>query len=196
MKLIYILLASFIIFFNSCKSQVNDVIANGNNTFDSIKSEYLQEDFIIGLILMDQTSKYHFDNILSSKEIFISITKSYFEFAKLDSFNRMHTLLQLSSKVNSPILKQKFYSFVDNYKIVTSLIFSRIDDDDEKALMDIGNRIMQIKDAGKIYRIYLTPKQNIASLTSYTGIALNIHLAYYLSTLDTEERKRVIKQLL
>jgi hypothetical protein len=196
MRLNHKLIACFLIFFSACKSQVRNDFKKDDSAFENIKSEYLQSDLIIGLLVLQQTSNYKIDSIFPDKETFISITKSYFEYDKLDSTKKATALRQLSYKYNSSIMKQDLFSFIDNYKVVTNLIFSNMDDDDEIALENFGNRIMNIKRASEIYRLYVLPKQTIASLTSYTGIALNIHLAYYLSSLDTKERIMVIKQLL
>lgn len=196
MKLNHIFITCFIIFFTACNAQVKSDFKSNSNVIEDLKSEYLQSDLIIGLCTLKYTSNYKRDSILSDKETFISITKLYFEYADLDSIKKEIFIRQLFENNNSSTMKEKLFLFIENYKIVTNLIFANIDDDNENAQKEFETKASLFNGTSKIYRLYVLKNQDLASLTSYSGIALNIHLAYYLTCIDAKERAKVIKQLL
>ena len=87
-------------------------------------------------------------------------------------------------------------SYVDCYRTVNDIIFGKIDSDDKSDEMKIlEDKIAKVPGIQKIYRSYVPPGNDLSSLPS-SGIALNIQMAYYLSTLDIYKRNEILKSLL
>ncbi len=86
--------------------------------------------------------------------------------------------------------------YIDCYKIVNDIIFGKIDSDDKADEMKIlEDKFLRIPEVQKIYRSYIPPGNTLASLSS-SGVALDVQIAYYLSTLDIYKRNEVLKALL
>jgi hypothetical protein len=87
-------------------------------------------------------------------------------------------------------------SYIECYRIVNDVIFGKIDSDDKSAEMKLlEDKIIGVKEIFKIYRLYVPEGNYLGSLSS-SGVALYVHLAYYLYTLDIYKRNEILKSLL
>jgi len=196
MRLNHIFTICCIIFSIACHAQIKNDFYGSSNLSREFETSYLQNDLVIGLYTFKYTSNQKKDSILSDKETFISITKLYFEFSDLDSAKKENKISDLFENQSSSTMREKLCLFIENYKIITNLIFANIDDDNIIALKEFDHKVSLFKGTRNIYKLYVLKNQNLASLTSYTGIAFNIHLAFYLTNLDSKIRAKIIKQLL
>lgn len=91
---------------------------------------------------------------------------------------------------------QRIRGYIDCYRMVNDIIFGKIDSDDKSAEMKIlEDKIIKVPEVLRIYRFYVPPGNDLSSLPS-SGVALDIQIAYYLSTLDIYKRNEILKSLL
>lgn len=60
----------------------------------------------------------------------------------------------------------------------------------------LESKILGNPDLTIIYRLYIKPGQDMSYLHEISGMALNIQIAYYLSTKTVVERNQIVKDLL
>jgi hypothetical protein len=112
--------------------------------------------------------------------------------SSIDQILAMHPNLDFRS--DKAMFRIKRY--IDCYKIVDDLIFGKIDSDDKSDEMKIlEDKILKVPAMLAIYRLYVPEGSYLGSLPS-SGVALNVHMAYYLSTLDLYKRAEILKSLL
>lgn len=88
-------------------------------------------------------------------------------------------------------------AFIMSYEVVDNIIFAKMDSDDkDDEMRDFENKLASLPEVLSIYRKYVSSGRNMASLSPVEGIALDIHLAYYLKNIDVSKRNLVIKRLL
>ena len=98
---------------------------------------------------------------------------------------------------NSSEAKRNIRNFVDNYNIVSNLIFGGIDSEDNVAEMKVlEEKIKKLPALFKIYNSYMEGRPDLSSLSSAEGNALYIELGFYLSNQDIKMRNDILKQLL
>ncbi|MDP4150083.1 MAG: hypothetical protein Q8927_07790 [Bacteroidota bacterium] len=88
-------------------------------------------------------------------------------------------------------------NFIDNYTIVSDVIFGKIGSDDEVGEMKaIEAKIRKVPEIDRIYNEYMAGRPDLSSLSSGEGSGMILQLGFYLSTLDLNKRNEILRQLL
>jgi hypothetical protein len=91
----------------------------------------------------------------------------------------------------------KISLFIENYNLVTNVIFAEVSSDENVVAMDkVKGKIFMIPALKKIYQSYLEGRPDMSSLSSNEGDALYIQIAYYLSFQNVSQRNQLLKTLL
>jgi hypothetical protein len=167
---------------------------------EKFNKDYDDNDILLGCIVysLKAKNKIHWD----SENDFLKISADFHE--QIDGSSNTDSLLIKLIKKNKDINlgSDEAYifinRFVEDYHIVDNLIFGKVNSDtDESEMKIIEKKILKIPNLTTIYRFYVTPQRNdMSSLSSNEGIALNIQFAYYLSLQDEDKLHSIIKQLL
>jgi hypothetical protein len=97
----------------------------------------------------------------------------------------------------SDAAKHTITNFIENYNIVSDVIFGKIDSDDNVDEMKaLETKINKIPEIFKIYNQYMAGRPDLSSLSSGEGNGLTLELGFYLSTLDISRRNEILKELL
>jgi hypothetical protein len=92
---------------------------------------------------------------------------------------------------------QSITHFIENYNIVSDVIFGKIGSDDQVDEMKaLEVKIKKVPEIYKIYNEYMAGRPDLSSLSSSEGSGLTLELGFYLSTLDLSRRNEILKELL
>jgi len=167
---------------------------------EKFNSKFINIELFIACITLNEMSQYNKNRLLTENEKFLDIANkiqsSEVSYKNVDSLiegyvNRNNHIDFLN---NSTMFNLK--AFMKSYQL-SELIFSEIDSDDKEEEMDtLKAKIMRIDDLKKIYLLYMEGRPDLSSLSSGEGIALNLHLAYYLYIQNEVKTRTVVKNLL
>jgi hypothetical protein len=184
----------------SCHSKENDNTEKAISTGYSIKynARITSGNLLLGCIVYSEETTTHLQRDSSSEFYRINeILHSYLRSGdNIDSLIDVFVAMHKNIDFRSEKAMFRIREFINNCNLVDQVIFGKIDSDDKSAEMKIlEQKILKIPEAAIIYRNYVAPGNDLSSLSS-SGYALTIQMAYYLSTLDLNERNEILKKLL
>jgi len=192
-------LLSFVHF--CCSQKHSKRPANSKSSYvEKSDNQFNSAEFYIACVVLNELKNYNKDKIFSENQEFLNIA-SKIQTAGLPNANvdsLIENFAQTNNQINvySDSTRSALDLFIKSYDLV-ELIFSEIDSDDmEEEMHVLTQKVMKIESVKKIYLLYMKNRPDLSSLSSAEGVALNIHLSYYLYTLDESNRKVVVKALL
>ena len=194
-------IAFFLIVMISCQSQSNKLANNStiNNYATKFNREYHNKDLLLGCMIYAENAGKELN--YDGNDDFLKIASDYFRSINpdnnIDSVIDSFIARKSNIDFNSSEAKRNIRNFVDNYNIVSNLIFGGIDSEDNVAEMKVlEEKIKKLPALFKIYNSYMEGRPDLSSLSSTEGNALYIELGFYLSNQDIKMRNDILKQLL
>ena len=182
-----------------CSPKQNTTPKDHNNKFsEKFNSRFNDTKLFIACVAMKKLSGY------DSSKVFLE-TAPFIEIAT--EIQQRKTPLNLDSLVKDYTQSNKHINFYADSMLfalslfvecndLIDLIFSDINDDDEKEMKAFEEKAMKIEDVKRIYLLYMKYRPDLSSLSSAEGVALNIQLTYYLYLQTDKQRKEIIKNML
>jgi hypothetical protein len=200
-------LAFLMMEFISCQSQSGKSPNSTPTGGYAIKfdSEFKNQSLLLGCMVYAENAakKLSYD----TNKDFLRIASDFFR--STNPYKKFDDVINIDSVIDSYIAKNRnidfnsneakrgIRNFIDNYNIVSDVIFGKIDSDDKSDEMKLlEEKVKKVPAIFKIYNSYMEGRPDLSSLSSAEGSALYIELGFYLSNQDIYTRNDILKKLL
>ena len=139
--------------------------------------------------------------LLQSKDKFIELAVVIQKMGSDDNTTRdsiISVMIGNRLKTNEDLetFKKNISEFTFSYQLIELLMSDIHSDENVEQMKLFSKKLSTIPDLMHIYDLYMAGRTDMSSLTSVEGVALDLHLSYYLYLQDAATKKEILKRFL